>query len=63
MIQPAIDFLDGERSHPCRRQFDGERDPVQPMTDGHERRSVIAGDPKVRIDLEAAIDEELQGLE
>ena len=63
MIQPAIDLFDGERSHPCRRQLDGERDAIEPMTDGNERRSVLAGDPKVRATLKAAIDEKPQGLE
>ena len=63
MIQPAIDLFDGERSHPCRRQLDGERDPVQPMTNRNERRSVLVGDPKIRVDIKTAIDEKLQCLE
>ena len=48
MIQSAIDLFDGERSHPCRRQLDGERDPIEPMADRNERLSVLVGDPKVR---------------
>ena len=38
LVQLAIDLLDRKRSHPRRRQFDGQRNPVQPITDGSERR-------------------------
>ena len=63
MIQPAIDLFDGERSHPRRRQLDRQRDPIEPMADGNERRGVLVGDTKVPADPDGAIDEKLQGLE
>src|SRR4030095_2367750 len=63
MIQPVVDLLDGKRSHACGGELDRERDAIEAMTDGSDRRGVLVSDPKVRMDLEAAIDEQLQRLE
>src|SRR5438034_1138168 len=48
LVQLAVNLFDRKGAHSRRRQLNGQRNPVQAITDGSERASVLVGDPEVR---------------
>ena len=41
VLQPVEDAIDRHGAHACRGQLDGERDPVEVVADGRDRRCVV----------------------
>jgi hypothetical protein len=63
LVQLAVDLFERKVPRPRCRQLNGQRDAVQSVADGGERRSVLVGDLKIRAGEQGPIGEQLHRIE